>query len=276
MKTNLLLVLLIPFLSSCGKQQEMPVRTGVTKQQEVQSSAMKNYPTVDESALKGVARTRFDSPNPTATQLERRTKNNKTIKEMGLPVLESLPVIEDDKTVRLRSPEEIAKRCLATAVCAIKGETKDQNLVDSLVKDYSTETYFSPEEQQFIKAANPLQQNLIDYSWRYECVHVFLWAIGMRDTLSLPNEICPVSDDMKLIKKAGPTKIISASKRRSTQEILDMADLYYRLHWAAIQLRIKDKKSDKIDEGIIRERHRALNWLIGYLNQEWDDVTTDT
>ena len=55
-----------------------------------------------------------------------------------------------------------------------------------------------------------------------------------------------------------------------------MADLYYRLHWAAIELRIKGKASDQVDEGIIRERHRALNWLIRYLNQEWDDVTTDT
>ena len=55
-----------------------------------------------------------------------------------------------------------------------------------------------------------------------------------------------------------------------------MADFYYRLHWAAIELRIKGKKSELLDEGVIRERHRALNWLIGYLNQEWDDVTTDT
>jgi hypothetical protein len=81
---------------------------------------------------------------------------------------------------------------------------------------------------------------------------------------------------MKLIKKAGPATFVAEAKRRATQEILDMADYYYRLHWAAIELRLKEKKSDLLDEGIIRERHRALNWLIGYLNQEWDDVTTDT
>ena len=50
-----------------------------------------------------------------------------------------------------------------------------------------------------------------------------------------------------------------------------MAELYYRLHWAAIELRLQGKKSDKIDEGIVRERHRALNWLIGYMEQKWDD-----
>jgi hypothetical protein len=69
---------------------------------------------------------------------------------------------------------------------------------------------------------------------------------------------------------------VAESKRRTPQEILDMADFYYRLHWAAIDLRIKGKKSELLDEGVIRERHRALNLLIGYLNQDWDDVTTDT
>ena len=78
----------------------------------------KEYPTANEADLKGVARTRFDSPNPTAVQLARRTKNNKTIRDMGLPVLENLPVVEDEQTVKLRSPEQIAKRCLATTFCA--------------------------------------------------------------------------------------------------------------------------------------------------------------
>lgn len=55
-----------------------------------------------------------------------------------------------------------------------------------------------------------------------------------------------------------------------------MTDLYYGLDWAAIELRIKGHPSDKADEGVIRERHRALNWLIWYMNQDWDDVKTDT
>lgn len=263
MRKKLFFALCILALAGCGKQEGKP-------------PAIKKYATANEADLKGIARTRFDSPNPTAAQLARRAKNNKTIRETRLPVLEDLPVVEDEKTAKLRGPEEIAKRCLATTICAVKGETKDQTLVDSLIKDYSAADYFSPQERQFIKAKNPLQQHLIDFAWRYECVHVFLWAMGMRDSLSPPNEICPVSDDMKLIKKAGPAKFVAEAKRRTPEQILDMADYYYRLHWAAIDLRIKGKKSELLNEEIIRERHRALNWLIGYLNQEWDEITTDT
>ncbi len=276
MKAKLFFLLCMPFLASCGKQEEAPARNDQPKPQAASEPVRKKYPTAKEADLKGIARTRLDSRNPTAAQLARRAKNNKTIRDMGLPVLEDLPVVEDEKTVKLRSPEEIAKRCLATTFCAIKGETKNQTLVDSLIKDYSATTYFSPKEQQFITNLKPPQQDLIDFAWRYECVHVFLWAMGARDALSGPNEICQVSEDMKRIRKAGPTKFVAESKRRGPQEILDMADFYYRLHWAAIELRIKGKKSELLDEGVIRERHRALNWLIGYLNQEWDDVTTDT
>lgn len=55
-----------------------------------------------------------------------------------------------------------------------------------------------------------------------------------------------------------------------------MADYYYRLHWAAIELRIKEKENSIVNEEIIMERHFALNWLIGYLNDDWDNVKTDT
>lgn len=263
-------------LSSCVKQDQMSERSETQKPHEGSPPVNKAYPTASESQLKGVVRTRFDSPNPTPAQLARRAKNNKTIRNMGLPVLEDLPVVEDEKTVKLRSAEEIAKRCLATTFCAVKGETKDQAFVDSLIKDYSAATFFSPVEQRFIRDVSPPQQSLIDFSWRYESVHVLLWAMGTRDTLCAPNEVCPVSEDMKLIKMAGPARFVAVAKRRPPQEILDAADYYYRLHWAAVELRIKDNKSPLLDEGVIRERHRALNWLIGHLNQEWDDVTTDT
>jgi hypothetical protein len=235
-----------------------------------------NYPTVSEKALQGVVRTNFDSPNPTAAQLARRARSNKIIRDMGLPVLETLPVVEDATAVNLRTPDEVATRCLATTFCAVKGETKDQGLVDSLIKDYAASGYFSSEEKAFLANAQPTEQNLIDFCWRYECVHVFLWAMQERDGIAEPNQVCSVPEDMKLIKRAGPAKFVSGAKLRPATEILDMADLYYRLHWAAIDLRLKGKKSPKIDEEIIRERHRALNWLIRYMGQGWDDVATDT
>lgn len=258
-------------LLTCCKKEPNPQDSSQSA-----TAGRSKYPTVDEKQLQGIVRTRFDSPKPTESQLQRRDKNNKLVRELDLPVLESLPVTEDIETAALRIPQDVAKRCLATAFCAIKGEGGEQPLVDSLIKDYTAASFFSPEENRFIANPTPTKQQLIDFCWRYEAVHVFLWALNARDRLAEASEICPVADDMKLIKAIGPTRFVVNATLRQKREILDAADLYYRLHWAAIEWRLKGKKSDKIDEGIIQERHRALNWLIQYMGQDWDNVKTDT
>ncbi len=237
-----------------------------------------NYPTVDESALMGSVRTNLDSPYPTKEQLARKAKSIALIKQMDLPYIEGLPVVEDEKEIDARTPQEVAQRCIAVVLCAVKGETQgdDQALIEELVKEYDARSFFSPQETAFIDERNPKRQQFIEFSWGYECSHVFLWALEHINELKPPNEICDVPYEVGLIRGTDPEKFILEARLRSQAEILDMADYYYRLHWAAIEFRLNGKSSERIDEGIIRERHRALNWLIRYSDQEWDDITTDT
>ncbi|MDF1551166.1 MAG: DUF4272 domain-containing protein, partial [Bacteroidales bacterium] len=63
---------------------------------------------------------------------------------------------------------------------------------------------------------------------------------------------------------------------RSKSEILDANDLYYRLDWACVDARINNSNLSEVNQGVVFERHYALNWLINYMNQEWDDVSCDT
>ncbi len=37
-----------------------------------------------------------------------------------------------------------------------------------------------------------------------------------------------------------------------------------------------DLIGDLRSAGVTKDRHYALNWLIGYMEQEWDDISTDT
>ncbi len=195
---------------------------------------------------------------------------------MGLPWVEHLPVVEDEASIKQRPGDEVASRCLATVLCAVKGETNDQSLVDELVEKYSAKTFFSPEERSFFTNSTASKQDLVNFAWRYECVHVFLWALGYLPELNPPNQIADVGKEAGIIRDKGPENFASDAKLRPLREILDQADLYYRLHWAAIELRLKGNESDQVNEEIIMERHRALNWLIRYMDQAWDDVTTDT
>ena len=239
-------------------------------------SERQKYPSVDEKTLQGKVRTNLDSPQPTGSQLARKAKSIAAIKDLGLPYTDHLPVVEEEATIKPRSPEEIAERALALAIAAVKGEANDQEFVDSLIERYSAKQLFTPAEHAFISNHSPTKQQLIDFTWQYECVHVLLWSLGHIEKLQPPNQICDVPGDIAIIKDLGREKLSSTARPRPLSEILDQADYYYRFHWAVIELRLNGKSSDKANEGIIRERHKALNWLIRYMDQNWDDITTDT
>lgn len=64
---------------------------------------------------------------------------------------------------------------------------------------------------------------------------------------------------------------------RPVSQILDEADLIYRYHWAVVDARVNSKDTPAgLEGGVVYERHYSLNWLIGYMDQEWDEITTDT
>lgn len=72
-------------------------------------------------------------------------------------------------------------------------------------------------------------------------------------------------------------QFIAEASLRPLAQVLDEADLIVRYHWAAVDARINRKPCPAgVDPGVVYERHYALNWLIGYGNQAWDDVATDT
>ena len=48
----------------------------------------------------------------------------------------------------------------------------------------------------------------------------------------------------------------------------------YCLHWAARNARLGGRPVT-YDEGVVRERHKAINWLAG-VEADWDEVPTDT
>ncbi len=65
--------------------------------------------------------------------------------------------------------------------------------------------------------------------------------------------------------------------QRHGNAALDQADVIYRYHWATTDARIKGQPSPaKLEGGVVQERHYVLNWLIGYMDQDWDDISTDT
>jgi predicted RNA binding protein YcfA (HicA-like mRNA interferase family) len=90
-------------------------------------------------------------------------------------------------------------------------------------------------------------------------------------------------------------EFVSTARLRSDEEIYAANDEIYHIHWRVRDARLRalptppgklprmrhvdsdsDSPVESYDSGVVWERHYALNWLIGYCGQDWDDITTDT
>jgi Domain of unknown function (DUF4272) len=237
---------------------------------------------IDEGPEPGTPLGRWEKPHrpdeeevPEAAQ--RKARSLARLQAEGIPLLSTLPVIETEAECRFRTQEEVVDRAIALCLVAVKGEGLDQETVENLAEHFQATNLFTPRERTFIDDANPTQHDRIQFAWRYECLQVMLWALGYADNLSRPDHICDVPKAVSLLRDSGPEGFRARSRLRPAGEILDEADLIYRYAWATTDARAKNQETPAgLDSGVVVERHHALNWLIGYLGRDWDDVITDT
>jgi len=204
----------------------------------------------------------------------RKVRSIAILKKEGVPFIDHLPVIETEAEAKRRSTEEVALRAIALWIVALKGAGLERKEVENLVKKYDIVNAFTPKERKFIQSPVVSEDERIQFTWRYECYWVMLWALGFVDDLGRPDAMC---QGVSFLRELGREGFLKKAKLRPAHEILDAADLIYRYHWATDDARINNRDPPSgLDPGVVAERHYALNWLVGYSDQEWDDVTTDT
>jgi hypothetical protein len=208
---------------------------------------------------------------------ERKARSETILSKYNVPINKSLPYIEDEHEALVRAKEDVANRALALLVVAVKAEGLKQDIVDSLVKRYELEKALTPKEINFINSKEPSQNDKTQFIWRYEAAWVLLWALGYVDELSYPNQVCDVPAAITFMQQRNKKQFVNDSSLRHITEILNEADLIYRYRWAVVDARVNSEPTPaEIDSSVVLERHYSLNWLIGYMEQKWDDVSTDT
>ena len=226
----------------------------------------------------------------TERQLARRHENMKYLFDKEIFVCE-LPLNEDDEKATIRSKEEVARRMLGLLIISLYSESMmnpDENLsveearkfIGQVMEDLSLdnlEEILTPEEIAYVQDDNPDEKTKINYCWCYEPLYILEWVLGLVEGQD-PVEICDVGLMVRNLHAFESLEEICAkTQMRSTKEILDKADLIYRMDWAAVDARIHGFSGPGgIDHGVVQERHKALNWIIGFDGADWDDVTTPT
>ena len=105
------------------------------------------------------------------------------------------------------------------------------------------------------------------------------WAVGLAEELPWPTGICDVAETVQAIQKfADLDVLVRAASPRPYPEILDAADLIYRLDWACVDARVMGMPAPAgVEPGVVSERHHALFWLAGCDGRcGWDEVNLST
>ena len=92
------------------------------------------------------------------------------------------------------------------------------------------------------------------------------WRLGLIDgPLDFPDHFCAVAEAAQLLTafhsmEGDP----GGGEARSAKELLDACDMIFCLDWACTDTRMRDLPAPAgMDGGVVFERHKALNWLVG-------------
>jgi len=217
---------------------------------------------------------------------QRKQRSEQTLAQRGFTPAASLPPLISEPELRMRAPDEIAARAFALLAVAVRAESLNEtmNSGEPLTPDElfqrlpAAQAALTPNERDFMATAQPSEEAIAKFGWRYEAAYLLEWALGLVDTLPFPDAICDVPLTSRVLLQAGDLQgALHAARMRPDSEILDALDQHYRLHWIVRQAQVQQQPAPAgLNADVLMERHHALNWLVRFEGNDWDDVDTPT
>jgi len=190
-----------------------------------------------------------------------------------IEINEGLPPIEALEELCPQNARAIAIRSVVLGYVIGIGFGADSHRLKKSMEAFGLFEHASAKEQAALSKSQYSQQERINATWLTECVQSLAWCLGLveldpfrRCDDDLANHFPQPFTD--------PSGFLVEAKLRPLVEVYQQADLYYRLHWAARNARLTGQRSS-IDEEVISERRKALDWAIG-VETDWDEVSLDT
>jgi hypothetical protein len=248
-----------------------------------------------DGPLAGQARWPSELEDPTERQRMRLAQSQVQLDARGVPQLESTTLYtQDDHQTELREPREAARRALCLWSVILYGEDAPRAEALAAVEEFNLWDDLSEEERAFLENEEPTPDERGPFVWRLEALWPLMWALGDIDELGWPAGFCDVPRLANLVRSRLEEKnFIDGARLRPKSEILDAADLVMRQHWAIRDAFLAERQIPAdLDwtsgaepmyvpgcpaAGVVAERHRALNWLIRFGDEDdWDAVDTPT
>lgn len=207
----------------------------------------------------------------------RKRTSEQMLKQLNVRVNVHLALSVNEQEVTVRTKEEIVDRLIALTIVSAKALGAPTAKMEQFIKAYNAHTLFTAKERTFMLSKAPTRHEMINYSWTPECVWVLLWSLQLTEELHMPINLCDADFIFETVLRNTKESLLQKAKVRSVSAILDELDFIYRAHWAAKEAILKQQEAVfAFDCGIVYERHHTFNWLVNFMDTQWDDVPTHT
>lgn len=202
-----------------------------------------------------------------------KTASHEFLRRHSVEVNETLPLLEPVEKLRPQDARSVAARIVVLNHVIGIGFGADASRLKGSLEEFGLFEHASASEQHLLRKSQHTPQEKVNATWLTECVQSLTWCLGLVELD--PFQRC--DDDLASHFPrpfTDPREFISQAGLRPPDEIYQQADLHYRLHWAARNARLMGHQS-RADEGLISERTKALDWVIG-VEADWDEIPLDT
>lgn len=203
--------------------------------------------------------------------LRRAERSIAVLEKLGLPTEDIPRMYFPESTLNLRLPLAVTDRFIACTILAGKGEGLPIQTSQGLLVHFEALEALIPDELQFLQDPAPSEESNRYYHWQQESAMVFAWANGLVEQLPEVGEAIPGSLPADTLGRGDSRDAIDKLVQpRALQEVLDVADLYYRLYHSLRPLFQAQKTNPPgLNYHVVYFRHIALSWLIGWYGRDW-------
>ena len=214
------------------------------------------------------------SPNDLETI---KAKSEAEARRLGYPTLDWLPFIVDEGEVALRPREEVIDRALVMNIVTWRTYDMPQELAHELLEKENLYASLSNLERRYLAGED--RDAAYEFYGNVEALWALVWALSFIPTLDFSeycgDDLVNILPDLRSVTDFGAFR--AAARLRDPLEIVQAADLAYRLHWAVVDANIKGKPTPGAVEGyVIENRRHALDWIVNLDEDDFHEMSLDT
>ena len=205
-----------------------------------------------------------------------RRQSEQIVLQAGGRVCDWLPFLDRPQS---RSQDELIGRALVINALINIAFEAPISAINNWIDTHGLNAYLTPDERSLLQkqSADLSEQEITNLEWSIEALWALMWAGSLISDLAIDS---PVSDDMvtlvpNLQENETGAKFLDKMRLRPYEELYQMLDLYYRVHWYTEDGRINGYPTGDISSDIVMERRKALEWLMNDAS-DWDNMSLNT